>query len=86
LILPSAAPGAGEILTVATVEGAAMRVTVDPDLCEANGVCANLVPQVFDLDDEDVLHITVGEVPAGLADKVRLAVQSCPKMALSLED
>jgi ferredoxin len=63
-----------------------MRVTVDPDLCEANGVCANLVPQVFDLDDEDVLHITVGEVPAGLADKVRLAVQSCPKMALSLED
>jgi ferredoxin len=63
-----------------------MRVTVDPDLCEANGVCANLVPQVFDLDDEDVLHITVPEVPAGLADKVRLAVQSCPKMALSLED
>src|SRR5262249_25095957 len=55
LILPSAARSAGEILGVATVEGAAMRVTVDPDLCEANGVCANLVPQVFDLDDEDVL-------------------------------
>ena len=63
-----------------------MRVTVDPDLCEANGVCANLVPQVFDLDDEDVLHITAGEVPADLADKVRLAVQSCPKMALRLDD
>ena len=63
-----------------------MRVTVDPDLCEANGVCANLVPQVFDLDDDDVLHITAGEVPADLTDKVRLAVQSCPKMALSLEE
>ena len=63
-----------------------MRVTVDSDLCEANGVCANLVPQVFDLDDEDVLHITVGEVPADLAGKVRLAVQSCPKMALSLDE
>ena len=63
-----------------------MRVTVDPDLCEANGVCANLVPEVFDLDDDDNLHIAAGDVPAGLADKVRLAVQSCPKMALSLEE
>ena len=62
-----------------------MRVTVDPDLCEANGVCASLVPQVFDLDDDDNLHIAAGDVPDDLADKVRLAVQSCPKMALSLD-
>jgi ferredoxin len=62
-----------------------MRVTVDPDLCEANGVCASLVPQVFDLDDNDELHIAAGDVPAELADKVRLAVQSCPKMALALD-
>jgi ferredoxin len=61
-------------------------VTVDPDLCEANGVCANLVPAVFDLDDDDQLHIAAGDVPADLADKVRLAVQSCPKMALRTED
>ena len=44
-----------------------MRVTVDPDLCEANGVCAGLVPQVFGLDDDDELHITDGEVPQELA-------------------
>jgi ferredoxin len=63
-----------------------MRVTVDSDLCEANGVCANLVPQVFDLDDNDELHIAAGDVPADLTGQVRLAVQSCPKMALSLAD
>jgi ferredoxin len=63
-----------------------MRVSVDPDLCEANGVCANLVPAVFDLDDDDELQIAAGEVPADLADKVRLAVQSCPKMALQMRD
>jgi ferredoxin len=63
-----------------------MKVTVDRDLCEANGVCANLVPQIFGLDDDDYLHITPGDVPAELADQVRLAVQSCPKMALSLEE
>ncbi len=41
-----------------------MRVVVDRDLCEANGVCAGLAPEVFDLDDEDYLHIVAPEVPA----------------------
>jgi ferredoxin len=62
-----------------------MRVAVDRDLCEANGVCAGLVPGVFDLDDEDYLHILRPEVPAGQADAVRQAVASCPKIALRLE-
>jgi len=63
-----------------------MRVTVDRDLCEANGVCAGLVPAVFRLDDEDELHITDGEVPPELAAQVRYAVQSCPKTALKLAE
>ncbi len=63
-----------------------MRVKVDHDLCEANAICAGLVPEVFDVDDEDTLHILVGEVPPEFADGVRRAVMSCPKMALSLEE
>jgi ferredoxin len=63
-----------------------VRVTVDRDACEANGVCANLVPEVFEVDDEDILHIGVDEVPGELADAVRLAVRSCPKAALSLDE
>ena len=63
-----------------------MRVTVDRDLCEANGVCAGLAPEVFDLDEEDYLHIRLPEVPAGLADAVRQAVASCPKQALQAAD
>jgi ferredoxin len=59
-----------------------MRVTVDRDLCEANGVCAGLVPEIFRLDDDDELHIAEGEVPAELAAQVAHAVQSCPKTAL----
>jgi ferredoxin len=63
-----------------------MRVTVDRDLCEANAVCAGLVPEIFDVDDEDVLHIAAGDVSPELADGVRRAVQSCPKTALRLEE
>ena len=63
-----------------------MRVAVDRGLCEANGVCAGLVPEVFDLDDEDYLHILGAEVPAPLGGAVRSAVASCPKQALRLEE
>ena len=63
-----------------------MRVTVDRDVCEANAVCAGLVPELFAVDDEDYLHILTTEVPAGLADAVRHAVRSCPKAALTLAE
>lgn len=68
-----------------------MKVTVDPIACEANAVCVRLVPRLFSIheDDEgeDALAIAGdGEVPADLGDSVRDAVNSCPKMALTLED
>lgn len=63
-----------------------MRVQVDRDACEANAVCAGLVPEVFEVDDEDNLHIKVDEVPGSLAEAVRHAVKSCPKAALSVQE
>jgi ferredoxin len=63
-----------------------MRVQVDRDACEANAICAQLVPEIFEVDDTDQLNIAAGDVPAELADTVRLAVRSCPKAALSLSE
>lgn len=68
-----------------------MKVTVDPDVCEANSVCARLVPQVFSIrEDEaadDILVIANdGEIPAEHDDGVRDAVSRCPKMALSVRE
>ncbi len=63
-----------------------MRVRVDLDACEANGVCVGLAPEVFELDDDDNLHVLADDVPADLLGTVRLAVRSCPKAALRLAD
>ncbi len=63
-----------------------MRVKVDSEVCEANAVCAGLVPEVFEVDDEDNLHILVSEVQSELADRVGHAVHSCPKAALRIEE
>jgi ferredoxin len=63
-----------------------MKVTVDYDLCESNGVCAGLAPEVFEVDDDDNMFILKEEIPAGLAEGVRHAVSSCPKQALRLAE
>ncbi|MEU7766463.1 ferredoxin [Nocardia sp. NPDC049190] len=62
-----------------------MKVSVDPDQCEANGICVGIAPDVFELDDDDVLHIAEGDVPADRLTEVEQAVAQCPKAALRLQ-
>ena len=63
-----------------------MRVSVDRDLCESNGVCAGLVPTVFEVRDDDLLYILEPSPPDELSEQVALAVERCPRQALTLED
>ena len=62
-----------------------MRVTVDWQLCESNGFCAEVAPQVFDLRDDDNLYVLVEEPDAGQLPQVEEAVRRCPRQALKLE-
>ncbi len=63
-----------------------MRVVVDFDLCESNAVCMQIVPEVFEVRDDDFLYI-LNETPGEeLRDKVEEAVQRCPKQAISLAE
>jgi ferredoxin len=61
-----------------------MRVEVDFGLCEANGICMGLAPDVFDLDDDDMLHVRSAEVDSGAQEAVREAARQCPRQAIFL--
>ena len=63
-----------------------MHITVDYDLCESNGICAGLVPDVFDLRDDDVLYLLQEDPPESLRSPVELAVRRCPRQALRVAD
>jgi ferredoxin len=63
-----------------------VRVIVDESLCEGNGFCESLVPDVFELGDAEVVRIADGPVPPRLEVDVRAAVDQCPKAALPLCD
>ena len=38
------------------------KIEVDFGLCESNGICMGIIPEVFDLDDQDYLHVLQDEV------------------------
>lgn len=63
-----------------------MRVTVDYDLCEANALCEAIAPEVFEVDDDDNLHLHDPEVTEGNKDRIQQAVDSCPRNALRIEN
>jgi ferredoxin len=63
-----------------------MKIVVDWDRCEANGVCVRAAPTSFHLDDKDQLHVLAEAVTPESRARVEQAVRECPKAALSLRE
>ena len=63
-----------------------LRLVVDSEECEANAVCVGIAPEMFELDDDDTLHILVERPGPDAVDRAREAVDSCPKRALFLKE
>jgi ferredoxin len=63
-----------------------VRVVVDWDLCESNGLCMAAAPEVFELQDDDTLLILKETPDESLREKVSDAIRTCPKQAISLTD
>lgn len=60
------------------------KVVVDYDLCESNALCEAIAPEVFQVDDDDVMHIIAPTVTDENQARIRQAVAACPKSALSI--
>jgi ferredoxin len=62
-----------------------MKILVDRDLCEANAICMGIASDIFEVDDEDVLHVLDESPPESRRAAVERAVAKCPRAALSIE-
>ncbi|HEX4703514.1 MAG TPA: ferredoxin [Pseudonocardiaceae bacterium] len=61
------------------------RLRVNPIACRAHGLCAELLPELIDLDEWGYpLLAAGGAVPAPLSDQAKAAVAACPTLALRL--
>ncbi len=63
-----------------------MKAKVDPDLCTGCGLCPDIAPDVFELNDDDIAVVTVATVPADSEDDCKEAADSCPVEAISVEE
>lgn len=60
------------------------HLLVDPIACEGHGICAEVLPELIRLDDWGY-PIIENPVPPELIDEARLAIESCPVLALRTE-
>jgi ferredoxin len=60
------------------------KIEVDWGLCESNGVCMGIIPEVFQLEDDDTLTILQEDVTPENEAQVREAVRQCPRQAISI--
>jgi ferredoxin len=60
------------------------RLKVDWPACKAHGVCAELLPEIVQLDEWGYPVVAPGAVPDSLRRYAQRAVSSCPTLALRL--
>lgn len=63
-----------------------LRLRVNPIMCDAHGLCADLLPELIELDEWGYPIVSTELVPEGLEGHARRAVSACPTLALLVVD
>lgn len=63
-----------------------MKVRVDHDLCSGDGICVEVAPEIFEMNEDDQAVVIVDTVPAEHEDAVREAAESCPEGCIYIEE
>ncbi|MCF6466466.1 ferredoxin [Clostridium sp. Cult2] len=62
-----------------------MKAVVDKSLCIGCGLCANICPEVFSMDDDGLAVAIDQEIDDSLIDLAKEAEESCPVDAITVE-
>lgn len=61
------------------------RLHVNPIACTGHGLCAELLPEIIELDPWGYPILSSSAVPTGLMEHAKRAVDTCPTLALLME-
>lgn len=63
-----------------------MKPEIDESLCIGDGICADICPEVFEMQDDNLAHVINEEPDESLHDRVREAADACPTSAISVHE
>jgi ferredoxin len=61
------------------------RLRLNPIACEAHGLCAELLPEMIELDEWGYPVLDERPIPEALLEHARRAAAACPTLALLVE-
>lgn len=61
-----------------------VSVEIDRNLCDRQGVCVELCPEVFGFDEDDEVQVIDSKPGPEIRKKVEFAKFRCPKYAISI--
>lgn len=61
------------------------QLRVNPIACTGHGLCAELLPEVIELDPWGYPILRSATVPRGLVEHAKRAVTTCPTLALLMD-
>ncbi len=73
------------LLTEGLRKGDKMKVKVDEEICVGDETCVEMCPEIFEMKG-NIAVPKVEEVPKELEAKCREAAESCPVLAILIED
>lgn len=61
-----------------------LKVIANRAACCGYGVCAEICPEVYQLDDNGIVVLVTDTVPEGIEEKAREGAAACPQNALEV--
>lgn len=61
-----------------------MEISVDLTACEGHGLCQQVAPDVYELDDEGYVNLRVDEITPELEAAAAAGARVCPVAALKV--
>ncbi|WP_195267152.1 ferredoxin [Eubacterium sp. 1001713B170207_170306_E7] len=62
-----------------------MNVSIDESGCIGCGLCTQVCPEVFEMNDSGVAEVIMEEIPENLEDSVQEAADGCPVEVITVE-
>jgi ferredoxin len=66
------------------MSGLKLKIVADRSACCGYGVCAEICPEIFKLDDLGIVTLLVDTVPEGMEAAAREGASACPQSALKI--